>query len=67
MESNEELKEINIRNRTCYHFFVIIKIEDFNFDNTLIHERSYKYILVYNILYKILIDVKPLRIRFDKI
>ena len=26
------LKEINIRNRTCYYFDDIIKIEDFDFD-----------------------------------
>ena len=30
-------------------------------------EKSYKNILVHNILYKILTDSKPLCIRFDKI
>ena len=30
------LKEINIKNRSCYYFHDIIKIEDFKFDNTLI-------------------------------
>ena len=30
-------------------------------------EKSYKNILVYNIVYKSLVDFKPLRIRFDKI
>ena len=42
-------------------------IEDFNFDNILIDEKSYVNILVYNISYKTLIDAKLLRTRFDKI
>ena len=28
--SNNELKEIDIKNRTCYYFVEIIKIEDLN-------------------------------------
>ena len=35
MES-KELKEINIKNHTCYYFDDIIKVEDFNLDNILI-------------------------------
>ena len=65
MESNEELKKNEIKNRTCYYFTGIIKIEGFDFD-ILIDEKSYKNILVYNILYKTLIGVKPLHIRFIK-
>ena len=45
----------------------IIKIEDFDPENILIDEKSYENIFVYIISYKTLIDVKPLRIRFDKI
>ena len=30
MNSNDELKEIDIRNRTCYYFDDMIKIEDFD-------------------------------------
>ena len=67
MDSNDELKEIDIKNRTCYYFHDIIKIEDFNLDNILIYEKSYENILVHNISYKTLTDAKPLRIRFDKI
>ena len=66
MDSNNELKEIDIKNCTCYYFDDIIKFEDFDLDNILI-EESYENILFYNILYKSLIDSKPLRIRFDKI
>ena len=29
------LKEISIKNRTCYYFDEIIKVEDFDFDNIL--------------------------------
>ena len=67
MESNDKLKEIDIKNRTYYYCNDIIKIEGFDLDNILIDEKSYENILVYNISYKILIDSKPLGIRFDKI
>ena len=66
MDNNDELKEIHIKNRTCYYFHNIIKIEDFNLDNILVDWKSYKNILVHNISYKILIDATPLRIKFDK-
>ena len=40
MDSKDELKEISIKNRTCYYFDDIIKIEDFDLDNILIDEKS---------------------------
>ena len=64
---NNELKKVRINNRTCYYFDKIIKLEDFDFNNTLIDETSHENILIYGISYKTLIDPKPLRIRFDKI
>ena len=67
MESNDKSKDINIKNRTRYYFDDIIKIEDFNFGNILIDEKSYENVLVYSILYKILIGAKPIRIRLDKV
>ena len=66
MESNDKLKDIDIKSRTCYCFDDIIKIEDFDLDDSLIDEKTYENILVYNISYKSLIDSQPLRIRFDK-
>ena len=66
MESNDELKEIDIKDCIWYYFNDIIKTEDFDFDNILIDEKSYENILVYDISYKSVIDSKPLRIRFDK-
>ena len=67
MDSNGELKEIDIKIRTCYYFDGIIKIEDFNLDNILIDEKSYENISVSNISHKTLIDAEPLRIRLGKI
>ena len=67
MESNNELKEIYIKNCTSYYFDDIIKIEFFDFDDILLDEKSYKNILLYDISYKYLIGAKPLRIRFDKV
>ena len=44
----------------------IIKLEDIDFGNILIDEKSHKNILIYDISYITLIGSKPLRIRFDK-
>ena len=66
MESNYELKEINIKNRSCCYFHDIIKFEDFDLENILIDEKSVKNVLIYSISYKTLICAKPLRSRLDK-
>ena len=58
MESNDELKEIDIKNRTRYYFDDIIKIEDLDFDNILSDQKSYENILV---------GAKPLRVRLSKV
>ena len=67
MDCNNELKNLDIKNRRCYYFDDIIKIEVFDLDNFLLYEKSCKSILVYNISDKILIDSKSLGVRFDKI
>ena len=67
MESNDKLRQISIKNFTCYYFDDIIKFEDFNFDNVLIDEKSHENLLVPNISQKTLIVDKPLRIRFTKV
>ena len=41
MESNDKLKELDTENRTFYYFDGIIKIENSNFGNILIDEKSY--------------------------
>ena len=46
MESNDQLIQIDIKNRTCYYFDDLIRIEDFNLDNILIDEKSFEYNLV---------------------
>ena len=67
MDSNDELKEMDFKNRLCYYFDDMIKIEDFDLDNISIDKKSNENILVYNNLYKILVDSKPLCVRFNKI
>ena len=67
MDTNDELKEFDIKNRTCYYLDDIIKIKDFNLDNVLIDEKSYEYIWVYSRSYKTLIVAKHLCISYDKI
>ena len=53
---NNEFRKVDIKNRTCYSFDDIIKLEDFGFDNIFLDEESYERILIYNISYKSLID-----------
>ena len=64
---NNELKKVRIKNRMCYYFNDIIKLENFDLDSIYIDEKSDENILIYDISYKILIGSKPLWIRFDKI
>ena len=45
----------------------ILKIEDFDFGNTLVDEKSYKNISIYDISYKTLIGAKLLCIWVDKV
>ena len=68
MESKDKLKEIDIKNCTCYHFDDIIRFwdRDILLDKKLYKEK-YENILIYDISYKTLTGAKPLRIRFDKI
>ena len=58
-----EFQKVRVKNCTCYYFDDIIKLEDFDFDNTLIDEELHEN----HISYKTLIGPKPLCIRFDKI
>ena len=60
MESNNKLKEIDIKSCTCYYFNDKIKFEDFDPDNILMDEKSHESTLASNISYKSLIDSKPL-------
>ena len=46
---NNELKNVCIKNRTCYYFHDMIKLEEVNIGNILIDEKSHKTILIYDI------------------
>ena len=63
---NNEFKKVCMKNRKCYYFDDILKLKDFDIDNILIDEKSYENILIYEITYKTLINLNPLRIRLDK-
>ena len=39
MESKDELKEIDIKNRTCYYLNDSMTVSDINFNNILLNER----------------------------
>ena len=49
----------------CYYFDVIIKIEDFAFNNNLLDENLNENIFIY-VLYKTFIGAKPLRFMFNE-
>ena len=62
------LKEINVKNRTCYYLDYIINIIIISIIyNISMGKKSYENILVYDIWYKTLIGPKPLPIRFDQV
>ena len=42
MDSNNELKGIDIKNGTCYYFDGIIKTEELDLDNILIDTKSHE-------------------------
>ena len=46
MESNDKLKEIDIKNRACFYSNNIIKIQDFDLHNILTknHTKIFKFI-----------------------
>ena len=55
MKKNE-FKKVRIKNRRCYHFDDMIKLEDIDIDNILTDEKSHENILIYDISYKTLIS-----------
>ena len=67
MEHKDELKEDDIKNCSCYYFVDIMRVRDIDPSDTLLDEKSYENILIYNISYKTFMGAKPLHIRFDKI
>ena len=62
---NNGFKNVCVKNRTCYYFDELIKLEDFEIDNILIDKKSQETILINGITYTILIGSKTLRIRFS--
>ena len=67
MENKNEFKKVSIKNWTCYYFDDKMEVEDINVDRNLLDKKSYKNILIYNILYKNFMCAKPLLIRFNKV
>ena len=71
MESNDELKEIDIKNHTFYCLNDIMRFGYIYFDNILLDKKSYENshenILIYDISYKTFMGAISLRIRFNKI
>ena len=48
---SRKVKEINIKNRTCYFSNDVIDVENFDPNNIKIDEKSYKNVLIYYIGY----------------
>ena len=65
MESKDELKEIDIKNRTCYYFDDINKDAGIYFSDILLDKKLYENISIYDISYKTSTGLQPLHIRFD--
>ena len=39
MESQDELKEVDVKNRTCYYFDDIVRVIDIDFNDILLNEK----------------------------
>ena len=63
---NNKFKKICIKNRRCYCFNDLMKLEYFDFDKILKDEKSHKNTLTYKISCKTLTGARPLRISFHK-
>ena len=46
---NNEFKKVCTKNRTRYYFYDIIDLEDIDFDNILIDEKSHENTLIFDI------------------
>ena len=66
MGDNNRLKELDIKNCTCYYFGGIININDLDLNNNLLDETSHENILLYDVTYTTLYNPKSLRIIFRK-
>ena len=64
---HNELKKNRIKNRTCYYFDDITKIEDFDIDNIFRDKKSHENNLINDISCKTLMGPEPLHFRFDEI
>ena len=62
MESNNEIKEIDINYDTCYYFDYIFNIDDLDLDNILLGEKLFEIISIFNFTYKTPYGEKPLYI-----
>ena len=67
MESNNKLKETNIKNRTCYYFDDMININDLDRDNILLGEKTHENNIIYDVAYQTLYGAKPLNITSYKV
>ena len=66
MESKDEFKEIDVKNRRCYYFDDIMRVIDIDFSDNLLDEKSYKTyenILIYDISLKFFVGAKQFPIR----
>ena len=60
MESKDEFKKIDIKNRTCYYFDDIMTVEDIDSSDILLNDKKYKNTLIFDISYKTLYGLKTI-------
>ena len=62
MDSKDELKEIDVKNRNCYYFDDIMTVRDIGVSDILLNEKLHEKILIYDISYKTFMGAEILRI-----
>ena len=66
MNSDNKLKEVDIKNQKCYYLGKVIDSNNLNLDNILIDKKWYENILIYSVAYRTLYGARPFNIIFDK-
>lgn len=67
MNSDNKLKEVDIKNQKCYYLGKVIDSNNLNLDNILVDKKWYENILIYSVAYITLYGARPLNIIFDKV
>lgn len=59
MNSDNNLKEVDIKNQKCYYLGKVIDSNNLNLDNILVDKKWFENILIYSVAYRTLYGARP--------